>query len=593
MPMDLADLLADTLAAEGFEVEQTPPLEGRSGATYPAHLVAERDGERLLVDVIASDPVDGSDLEALDAVVADTGVDGALLLALADEAEEVGGAHENVEVWPRPTVARRAGAALLSQAVQASDPESIGPSPADGEPTTADPDTPTSNTGPRAAARSATGDNGAELLNGDASSTEPAADPAPAPEPDADRGPRAEPEPEAEPSPSPDRQGDPQTQSQDPAAAEPADPEPEPAPESRQGGSPDADDLGPEGGGFLDPEEMVERAEKMANSGDLPEDGDAELLTDDPDRQPEAQGSPGGQAAAEGGSGTQAPGQPDPDAQPAPQDADPQPAPDSRETEAQPDGPDAMEEGQVFEEADAELLPSKPRDERESQGEPQTQEPATGQGASGAEPATDPGSQATTGSPAGSGEGGSSPLAAAAPTETTEETAFLSGGCVPPRVTEDEALIAAEDVVFEADEARLELLPFHVFDYACRLEGDGAARDEDDRVWVSAQSGAVVEAPQDDLVEDPGRPNERFQGELGARRAADRAEEDLLASLGRREELREDHSETAVIERVRLEPNPDTLALEHLGKAYAPRWRVEGTDGTVFVDALTGDLVSG
>jgi hypothetical protein len=42
---------------------------------------------------------------------------------------------------------------------------------------------------------------------------------------------------------------------------------------------------------------------------------------------------------------------------------------------------------------------------------------------------------------------------------------------------------------------------------------------------------------------------------------------------------------------VLLEPEPGSLELERLGKAFAPRWRIEGSNGTVFVDAVTGELV--
>jgi hypothetical protein len=182
-----------------------------------------------------------------------------------------------------------------------------------------------------------------------------------------------------------------------------------------------------------------------------------------------------------------------------------------------------------------------------------------------------------------------SPAAAAGPAEDAE--AFVSGAAIEPQIDEAEARRTAQEAVFEAHEARLELLPFRVYRYRAQLEGDGHTREEDGRVWVSTQSGAVVRAPRGDRVDEIDPPHERFQGSLPAKDTEQAAREHLLDTLERREELRQEYSESAVIERVLLEPEPGSLELERLGKAFAPRWRIEGSNGTVFVDAVTGELV--
>lgn len=610
--MDLANLLADTLTARGYEVEEAPPLEGKSGATYAATLVATRDGKRFLVDVLASKPVDGSDLEALQSVVDDTAVDGALLLALGDEAREVGAPHEGVEVWPRPRVARAVGDRLLEVELDES-AEAIGPSP---DPASAPDDEPAAATRPDTTpgpAAPATADDGAELLGSGTGSTpqppeqEPAraqgeasADPGEVPAAQAEASTQgsesahsSDPSPSTgetgpEPEPTPDPQPEPKAEPEPAAASEGGDP----AATGSKGASsapssePPAASEGPDE--FLSPEEMAERAAQMAEGGG-PEDGDAELLTDDdptpePASQQPAQGeaSPAPSAQEPAQQGGSQPTQPDPDAASETPRNHPDAGGQAEPAEAAEDEPD-LEGATVFEDADAALLPSEPTRPAETQETP-AQETATD---AQPDPSTSPQEPSSTGTGQAASGG---PLAAAAPVEDEDET-FLSGGCVAPRVGEQEARHEAEGAVFEVDEVRLELLPFHVFDYACRLEGDGTTRQDEGRVWVSAQSGAVVNAPKGDLVEDPGVPNERFKGSVPADRAVHQAKDHLLDNLERREELREDHSETAVIERVTLSPQAETLSLDLVGKAYAPRWRVEGQNGTVFVDAISGDLV--
>lgn len=622
MPMDLSSLLSETLTARGYEVEDAPPLEGASGATYPVSLLAGKDGEQLLVDVLATRGVTGRDVEALASIVDDTGVDGALLFAIGgvDDLEGADPSTDIVEVWERSALEGAIGDLILERAlegnldledfeattVSAADPEpQPDPEPETGWAEPELPDIPEADPAPASAGSeggSVPENDDTEVLTDDTSPAARAngsAEPGPAaeasgPPADTPESPAAEPEPDPEPARAPDPEPQP-------------DPQPDPEPATASGS--DEPDPAADGGEFVSPEEMAKRAKEMLEKGEIPEDGDAELMTDDdgPDAGP--------------GRGTREPAEP-PESGPAPggepegPEADParasspaeEPSPTTQAdhgvepTGTQPDDEDdELQEGQVFEDADCELLPSKPKSERE--GTNDDPEPAAVDG----EPAPDPepeeisdssGQPATPASPSQAADppspaaAGSSPAMAAGPPSADDET-FLSGGVMDPEIDAEEAKHQAKEALFQVHEARLELLPFHVFEYSCVLEGGGNRRKEEGRLWVSAQSGGVVAEPDGFLVDDPGVPHERFQARLNPAKATREARDHLLDDLEVRDELREDFSETAVIERVTLSPRKDSLELAHLGKAFAPRWRVEGQNGTVFVDAITGDLVTG
>lgn len=535
--MDLPSILAETLTEQGYDVEDAPAMEGRSGATYPVSLIARQGDERFIVDLLASRAVTGKDVEALSSIVDDTGVDGAILFAIEGVLDDALAAPEDrIDVHDRSATAEAIGLRMLDHLIEAGsvdvEPHEAGQIDAVG-PTRADP---------------------AATPRPDASTQDPGRSHPPAQT--ADGGQDAGPEDgDAElltaSSSEPDR-----SRSQDPPQA------PDQTPGQAEGQEPE---------GFLSPEEMAQRAQQMLEEGELPDDGDAELIVDDepaetaPDRGADQTPEP-----------TQGGGEPDPA---------PEARPSTTQTDPEPDEP-AMEGGQVFEDADCELLPSEPRD-----ADPAPQEPEAPPADASSEEVERPPTQAA-GTSSEDRQPASSPAAAAGP-PSEDDQAFLSGATMPPRVSADEARREAEGALFQVDEARLELIPFHVFGYECLLESDGTTKDHSGRLWVSAQSGGVVEDPEGDLVEDPGVPHERFQAKIEPASAASNARSHLVDNLEIREELRDDYSETAIIERVTLTPKEDTVRLEHLGTAFAPRWRVEGQNGTLFVDAITGDLVNG
>jgi hypothetical protein len=167
----------------------------------------------------------------------------------------------------------------------------------------------------------------------------------------------------------------------------------------------------------------------------------------------------------------------------------------------------------------------------------------------------------------------------------------LSGRCLPLRIGETDARRMSERIVALVRSAELQLMPFHVFAYHCVLEGPGHSREASGLLWVSSANGAVLEAPTGDLVEDVGVPFTRLKADVAQDAAEQRARTYLTENLVVREAVRKDFGETAILERVTLKPRPGSVHVEPLGTAHAPRWKIDGLDRTVFVDASTGEVI--
>lgn len=573
--MELPRLLTRILQADGFDVQDPGAVEGRSGATYSVSLVAERDGERRLVDILAFRKARGRDLDALAKITKDTGYDGAVLVALQGREEGVGDQdHETVEVLDRLAVATRLGELLLDDQTPGSgfeaedaalellpirleerpdaglseDDEELAPVPSE-----------QAAEAYSQAAQQAAGDTTNDPVDQAQASPElpegQAVDPA---------GPGAAEDLEAA---EPDVQDPPVAQADDESDAEwlseppSADPEPEePEPEG-----PDLDqapDDGSDAEWLTDPPDG-DANEKKGLDGqpatgpdemELPDDGsDAEWLTEPPD----------GEANEKKG-------------------LDGQPATDPSQIEVPDDG------------SDAEFLEGSTR-EKEPEPEGAGQLPPGYQAAEGTSPAKEASDAQWLGDPGP----GSSPSGSAepAPADETEETAgapaanFLVGGCLPIQIDEAEARRKGQGTLFSVEEAELELLPFHAYTYRCQLTGEGSSQPAEGSVWVSALNGNVVHDPPVDLIYELDVPFSKLEPEHPAAKAETDAHAFLCEELVVREEVRQDFGESSIMERIELSPDPDSVAVEHHGLVYAARWHLVGKNGEVYVDAATGDVL--
>lgn len=164
---------------------------------------------------------------------------------------------------------------------------------------------------------------------------------------------------------------------------------------------------------------------------------------------------------------------------------------------------------------------------------------------------------------------------------------------VRPRLgrTEAEALAGLEGFRYT-----LRMIPYYVAPYRVRSPAPhgGPGSVSDHLVAVNGLSGRVdVWEPGDrELVSEVEEPSQRFEPSLTEPESRLIAERELR----RRHTVSVDHSEqhrgALVIERRRVPPGPEDLRLGTSVLVHVPFWYVEGAEGRVVLDAVTGARTS-
>ena len=141
---------------------------------------------------------------------------------------------------------------------------------------------------------------------------------------------------------------------------------------------------------------------------------------------------------------------------------------------------------------------------------------------------------------------------------------------------------------------RLELVPYYVYDYSCKIVLDGSeVAVERGRLSVNALTKKVEEwNVKADVV---------FALEQGHRRLDSVVEPEDAEGLIRTEVLRRHTSEREIVsdegsvtvtERRKVAPRPEHIELVSQGIYYLPIWCVEGVHGVLIINAGTGKIVS-
>ncbi|HTT34294.1 MAG TPA: hypothetical protein VMH78_00250 [Thermoplasmata archaeon] len=138
----------------------------------------------------------------------------------------------------------------------------------------------------------------------------------------------------------------------------------------------------------------------------------------------------------------------------------------------------------------------------------------------------------------------------------------------------------------------LRLVPFFVLPYRVRVATPHGGRTPpaDHLVAVHALNGRAEfwEPGERELVGDLDEPHQRLAPEISESHARTIAED----AVRRRHTVSVDHTEqhggAVVIERRRIPPSLDDLALAPAVLVHVPFWYIEGTDGRVVLDAVTG-----
>ncbi len=187
--------------------------------------------------------------------------------------------------------------------------------------------------------------------------------------------------------------------------------------------------------------------------------------------------------------------------------------------------------------------------------------------------------------------------APAAPATATPTTLPV----LPPRITAEEAAASVRDKLYLVESHELVLQPIHVLDYECDLLVEGSLR------YDTVRGRIEVHGTRKDVREVDGQLIEpRIAGAAPAgvhlnertlrvshERSIELSRDAIMAAHTRLVEIEtsDESEDVCVTERKQVAPRPDHVRIQHLGTVHRPQWRLAGPNGTLLVDAVTGERV--
>jgi hypothetical protein len=139
----------------------------------------------------------------------------------------------------------------------------------------------------------------------------------------------------------------------------------------------------------------------------------------------------------------------------------------------------------------------------------------------------------------------------------------------------------------------LRLVPYLVAAYRVRVPAPhgGSGEIADHLVAVNGLTGQVESWERGDreLVPDIAEPHQTLDPIVSPERARELAERFILARHAVNVDHTEQHDGALVIERRRLSPSARDLSLGETRLVHVPLWYVEGPEGRVVLDAVTGE----
>jgi len=141
---------------------------------------------------------------------------------------------------------------------------------------------------------------------------------------------------------------------------------------------------------------------------------------------------------------------------------------------------------------------------------------------------------------------------------------------------------------------RLELVPYHVFEYACDLYLDGeVVGTEKGRLSVNGLTKKAESWPDNlDVVYALEQGHRRLDATVDGAAAETLARQEIVRMHTSEREKVRDHEHVTVKEKKKVAPKEQAISLHQLGIYYLPVWCVEGVHGVMIINAGTGKIIS-
>ncbi|MGQ0537212.1 MAG: hypothetical protein ACT4PT_14210, partial [Methanobacteriota archaeon] len=179
------------------------------------------------------------------------------------------------------------------------------------------------------------------------------------------------------------------------------------------------------------------------------------------------------------------------------------------------------------------------------------------------------------------------------PPAATAAPAAPGARIVRAAVPKDKALLEAKKKLFQVDEIRLELVPHHVFEFGCDLtvEGSPETRHAEGRIFVDAVGGTVVELPEVPVTTQTPPGASFVAAALPPEETRLLAEAHILKTVSRDVKVERARGNASLIEKRRLLPKKETLAVRDGPVCYVPIWTFAGPLGGVKISGISGAIV--
>jgi hypothetical protein len=164
-------------------------------------------------------------------------------------------------------------------------------------------------------------------------------------------------------------------------------------------------------------------------------------------------------------------------------------------------------------------------------------------------------------------------------------------GMLQPGIDQERARGLVSERLEGAFRFDLRLVPHYCYAYACPMQR-GAGRHELSRgmVLVDAIGGGASAWEPAPLVRWDGTTS-RMEPSLDEPAARERARDMIISANTRIVNLKHDRGAVTVYEKVTLKPSAEALRLEHRGLVLWPVWGIEGGNGAVVLDAVSGRVL--
>lgn len=173
------------------------------------------------------------------------------------------------------------------------------------------------------------------------------------------------------------------------------------------------------------------------------------------------------------------------------------------------------------------------------------------------------------------------------------EMADVGEAVITPKIDKNKATIISRSI--EGYKFELTMVPHFLFYYKCVVE-DSEKQTGDIQTGIAAVNGTSGDVElwthTFETVENVEIPHIKMEPTMNADDAQQQATKGVFQLFTREVDVVREDSNVTVFEKIKTQPREDSIEVLPKGLVYNPYWRIEGTDGKMTIDAVTGKIIT-